>query len=66
MKVVKTQIERDDDYLYYVGKDGHIHKAHKKTGKKSVVKRVGDEYKKEEGYLYYVDKDGDISRVKRK
>lgn len=66
MKVLKTAIERDNNYLYYVGRDGHIHKTHKQTGKKSVVKRVGDEYKKEDGYLYFVDGDGDIARTKRK
>jgi hypothetical protein len=66
-RIGKEKIEREEGYLYYVGKDGYVWAApmkHKPGGKK---KRVGNEkITKEPGYMYYLDKGGYVARAKMK
>lgn len=65
-KVQKLGVEREDGYLYYIGKDGNVWQAPmarggKKKGKAKIAAKAG--VKKEKGYLYFLDKKGDISRA---
>ena len=66
-KIGKEKINREEGYLYYIGKDGYVWATpmkHNKSGKK---KRVGNEkITKQEGYLYFVGKDGYVYRAKMK
>jgi hypothetical protein len=66
-RIGKEKIDREEGYLYFVGKDGYVWAApmkHKAGGKK---KRVGGEkIDKERGYMYYVDKGGYVAKAKMK
>jgi hypothetical protein len=66
-KVEKTGIKREENYLYYIDKQGDVSKvkmarAGKNGSKPMKIKKVG--LKKEKGYLYFLDKQGDIARAK--
>ncbi|MBI4669112.1 MAG: hypothetical protein HY747_07985 [Elusimicrobia bacterium] len=75
-KLVKLGLKREDGFLYYIGKDGHVWRAKmarggKKGGKSERVKTTwttnGNGHypvKKQPGYLYFLDKKGDVSRAK--
>ena len=66
-RVGTEKIEREEGYLYYVGKDGYVWRAPMKHNKRGRKKRVGTEkIIKEPGYMYYVGKRGYVERVKRK
>jgi hypothetical protein len=62
-KVTTEKIEREEGYLYYLGKDGYVWRSpmrHNTTGKKS---KVGTEHvDKEAGYMYFIDKEGYVAR----
>lgn len=66
-RIGKERIEREEGYLYYVGKDGYVWRAPMKHNRRGRKKRVGSEkIKKEEGYMYYVGKRGYVERAKLK
>lgn len=66
-RIGKEKIERENGYLYYVGKDGYVWRAPMKHNKRGRKKKVGDEkIKKEAGYMYYVDKKGYVARAQLK
>ncbi len=66
-KIGKEKIQRDNGFLYYLGKDGFIWAApmkHNKTGKK---KKIGTEkIVREKGFMYYLGKDGFVGKAKMK
>ncbi len=66
-KIGKEKIERDNGFLYYLGKDGYVWAApmkHNKTGKK---KKIGTEkIVREKGFMYYLGKDGFVGKAKMK
>lgn len=66
-KVGSEKINREDGYLYYVGKDGYVWAVPMKHNKAGRKKKVGSErITKEDGFMYYVGKDGYVYRAKLK
>ena len=66
-KVSKEQIEREDGYLYYLGKNGYIWKSPMRSNTRGKKARVGSEkIQRAEGYLYFLDKKGYVSRTEMK
>lgn len=66
-KVGTEKIEREDGYLYYVGKDGYVWRAPMKHNKRGRKKKVGTEkVDKKSGYMYYVGKTGFVYEAKLK
>lgn len=66
-KVTNEKIEREDGYLYYIGKDGFVWAAPMKHNKNGRKKKVGTEkITKEPGYMYFVGTDGYVYKVKMK
>lgn len=66
-RIGKEKIERENGYLYYVGKDGYVWRAPMKNNPRGSKKRVGGEkVQKEDGYMYYVDKAGYVAKAKLK
>ena len=69
-KVGSERIEREEGYLYYLGKDGYVWRVPMKRyrGMSGYRKRrVGSErIEREEGYLYYLGKDGHVWRAPMK
>ena len=66
-KIGTEKIEREEGYLYYIGKDGYVWKAPMKANKRGKKARVGKEkIEKKAGYMYYVGKDGYVYEAKMK
>ncbi|MFP3949832.1 MAG: hypothetical protein ACLFUZ_01930 [Candidatus Micrarchaeia archaeon] len=66
-KIGSERIDRQDGYLYYVGKDGYVWRVPMKHNKRGTKKRVGTEkVQKESGFLYYVGSDGFVYKAKMK
>ncbi|BCS90855.1 MAG: hypothetical protein ARM1_0312 [Candidatus Micrarchaeota archaeon] len=64
-RIGHEKIEREEGYLYYVGKDGYVWKAPTKANRSGKKERVSKEkIEKEKGYLYYIDKNGYVARAK--
>ena len=66
-KVTNEKIDREEGYLYYIGKDGYVWAAPMKHNKGGRKKKVGSEkITKEAGYMYFVGTDGYVYKVKMK
>ncbi len=66
-KVSSEKIEKEDGYLYYVGKDGYVWKTPMKHNKSGKSVKVGKEkIEKKYGYMYYVGDDGYVYETKLK
>ena len=66
-KIGSERINREDGYLYFVGKDGYVWRVPMKHNKRGSKKRVGGEkVSKERGFLYYVGSDGFVYKAKMK
>ena len=66
-KIGSERINREDGYLYFVGKDGYVWRVPMKHNKRGTKKRVGTEkVPKEKGFLYYVGSDGFVYKAKMK
>lgn len=66
-KVTNEKINREEGYLYYIGKDGYVWAAPMKHNKGGRKKKVGAEkITKEAGYMYFVGTDGYVYKVKMK
>ncbi|MBN2121630.1 hypothetical protein JW721_01045 [Candidatus Micrarchaeota archaeon] len=66
-KIGNEKIDRQDGYLYFVGKDGYVWRVPMKHNKRGTKKRVGSEkVAKEKGFLYYVGSDGAVYKAKMK
>jgi hypothetical protein len=64
-KVSSERIERDDGYLYYLGKDGYVWKTPMKMNTRGRKAKVGSEkISREDGFLYYIDGNGYVVRTK--
>ncbi|MGC8495658.1 MAG: hypothetical protein ACP5RM_00075 [Candidatus Micrarchaeia archaeon] len=64
-RIGSEKLEREDGYLYYLGKDGYVWKTPMKANAKGKKARVGKEkISREEGYLYFIDKNGYVARSK--
>ncbi|MCX8163688.1 MAG: hypothetical protein N3D10_04025 [Candidatus Micrarchaeota archaeon] len=66
-KVGNEKIQREDGYIYYVGKDGYVWASPMKHNKKGKKKKVGTEkIQKKPGFMYYIGKDGYVYEAKMK
>lgn len=66
-KIGSEKISREDGYLYYVGRDGHVWAVPMRHNRRGRKKKVGRErIDKEPGFLYYVGKDGYVYKAKMK
>lgn len=66
-RIGNERIDRQDGYLYFVGKDGYVWRVPMKHNKRGSKKRVGSEkISKERGFLYYVGSDGCVYKAKMK
>jgi hypothetical protein len=64
-RIGRERIEKEDGYLYYVGKDGYVWRAPMKTNPRGRKSRVSSErIEKEKDYLYFVDKNGYVARAR--
>ncbi len=64
-RVGSERIDREDGYLYFLGKDGMVWRTPMKTNPRGRKARVGSEkVRREEGYLYFINKDGYVARAK--
>lgn len=64
-RIGREKIDREDGYLYFLGKDGFVWKTPMKTNPRGRKAKVSDEkVKREEGYLYFIDKSGYVARAK--
>lgn len=64
-RVGREKIDREDGYLYFLGKDSYVWKTPMKTNKRGRKGRVGTEkVARAEGYLYFIDKAGYVARAK--
>ncbi|MEM2909201.1 MAG: hypothetical protein QW171_03505 [Candidatus Bilamarchaeaceae archaeon] len=66
-KVTSERIDREEGYLYYIGKDGYVWAAPMKHNKGGRKKKVGNEkITKEKGFMYFVGTDGYVYKVRMK
>ena len=66
-KVGSEKISRENGYLYFVGKDGHVWAVPMKHNKGGRKKKIGSEkISKENGFMYYVGKDGYVYKARLK
>ncbi|MGD0728596.1 MAG: hypothetical protein ABR981_00785 [Candidatus Micrarchaeaceae archaeon] len=64
-RIGSEKIQREDGYLYFLGKDEYVWKTPMKTNKRGRKAKVGGErVKREKGYLYFIDKGGYVARAK--
>ncbi|MDE1852013.1 MAG: hypothetical protein KGH69_05000 [Candidatus Micrarchaeota archaeon] len=64
-RVSKEKVDRDDGYLYFLGKDGFVWRTPMRNNPRGRKAKVGSEkIKREEGYLYFVDSKGYAARTK--
>jgi len=68
-RVSKERIEREEGYLYYLGKDGYVWRTPMRGNFKGRTARIGTEHiEREKGYFYFVefvnDYAGYVCRIK--
>ena len=64
-RITDERVDREDGYLYYLGKDGFVWRTPMKTNTRGRKAKVGSErVRREEGYLYFIDKGGYVARAK--
>lgn len=64
-RMTRERIDREDGYLYYLGKDGYVWRTPMKTNTRGRKARVGSEkVRRADGFLYYIDKSGYVARTK--
>lgn len=64
-KIGSEAIEREDGYLYFLGKDGFVWRTPMKSNTRGRKSKIGTEkIKREQGYLYFIDKKGYVARAK--
>ncbi len=64
-RVTKERVDREDGYLYFLGKDGYVWKTPMKNNPRGRKAKVGQErVSRQEGFLYFIDKSGYVARTK--
>ena len=64
-RIGKEKIDREDGYLYFLGKDGFVWRTPMKTNPRGRKAKIGSErVSRQEGYLYFIDKGGYVARAK--
>ncbi len=66
-RISTERIEREDNYLYYIGNDGYVWRTPMRTNKNGFKSKIGTEHieVKNDG-LYYVDDSGYVVCEKHK
>ncbi len=66
-RIGREKVNREEGYLYFIGKDGYVWATPMKHNKSGRKKKVGNEkITKQEGYLYFLGKDGYVYRARMK
>jgi hypothetical protein len=64
-RIGSEKLERENGYLYFLGKDGFVWKTPMKTNSRGRKGKVGSEkIKRASGFLYFIDKSGYVARAK--
>jgi hypothetical protein len=64
-RISSEKIDRENGYLYFLGKDGFAWRTPMKTNTRGRKAKIGSEkVKREDGFLYFIDKSGYIARAK--
>ncbi len=64
-RIGKEKIDREDGYLYFLGKDGFVWRTPMKTNPRGRKAKIGSErVSRQEGFLYFIDKGGYVARAK--
>ena len=64
-RIGKEKVEREDGYLYFLGKDGYVWRTPMKSNPRGRKAKVGSErIPRQEGFLYFIDKSGYVARAK--
>ncbi len=64
-RIGSESIDRENGYLYYLGKDGYVWRTPMRSNTRGRKGKVGSErIKRQEGYLYFIDKKGYVARSK--
>lgn len=64
-RMTDEKVDREDGYLYYLGKDGFAWRTPMRNNPRGRKSKVGSEkVKREEGFLYFIDKSGYVARTK--
>ena len=66
-RIGSERVEREDGYLYYLGKDGYLWKTPTRLNKDGRKGKAGSEQiRREPGYMYFLDKRGYVARARMK
>ncbi len=64
-RVTREKVDREDGYLYYLGRDGYVWRTPMKNNSRGRKSKIGAErVSRQEGYLYFIDKSGYVARTK--
>ncbi|MDE1824381.1 MAG: hypothetical protein KGI00_03065 [Candidatus Micrarchaeota archaeon] len=64
-RVSREKVDREDGYLYFLGKDGFVWRTPMRNNPRGRKAKVGSEkIRREDGYLYFVDSNGYAARTK--
>jgi hypothetical protein len=64
-RIGSEKLDRENGYLYFLGKDGFVWKTPMKTNTRGRKGKVGSEkIKRASGFLYFIDKSGYVARAK--
>jgi hypothetical protein len=64
-RMTRENIDREDGYLYYLGKDGYVWQTPMRNNPRGRKSKVGsDRVRREDGYLYFIDQKGYVARTK--
>ena len=64
-RIGNEKLDREDGYLYFLGKDGFVWRTPMKTNPKGRKGKIGSEkIERKEGFLYFIDKGGYVARAK--
>ncbi|MGA3020340.1 MAG: hypothetical protein ABSD68_00095 [Candidatus Micrarchaeales archaeon] len=64
-RISDEKVNRENGYLYFLGKDGYVWRTPMKSNNRGRKARVGSEkISRTEGYLYFIDRAGYVARAK--
>ncbi|MDE1870618.1 MAG: hypothetical protein KGI06_00035 [Candidatus Micrarchaeota archaeon] len=64
-RIGSERLQREDGYLYFLGKDGFVWRTPMKTNPRGRKAKIGSEkIRREQGFLYFIDKSGYVARAK--
>ena len=64
-RLTSEKVEREDGYLYFLGKDGYAWRTPMKNNPRGRKAKVTSErVQRQDGFLYFIDKSGYVARTK--